>query len=469
MKVLLANPKSSNAFETFGFVFPPLGLLYVAATTEQAGHHVVLEDFSVSGSRPSRFDFRGFDIVGITTDTRRFSNALAIAKRAKAQGRTVVMGGPHPGYAAEEILKGGYADFVVRGEGEYTFPSLLKALEEGSDAAAVPGLSYYHNGGLVQTPDRALIEDLDELPFPARHLADMDRYKEAGLRYGGQRPVAVISSSRGCPHTCSFCITPNMYGRRWRARSADSVVAEIEEVYHRYGYRAVAFCDDNFTVSPRRVLEICSMLLERKLDLWWWCLSSVNTLLSNEEMIEQMARAGARTVYIGVESANPSTLKEFKKNIAQDGPFKAVDLLRRHGVEAFASFILGGIDEDVRSVRQTIRLARELDTAVAQFTILTPYPGTALFKELSSSLRHRKWRLYDGVHLVFRHRKVPYVVMELLLIWAYVSFYSRGWTAVRKFFRALTKNSPLFKKFIYAKDGKRAIRSSETEAQRKDL
>ena len=237
-----------------------------------------------------------------------------------------------------------------------------------------------------------------------------------------------------------------MYGKRWRARSAQLVVAEMEEVYNKYGYRAFAFCDGNFAVSPQRVKDICSLILEKGLDIWWWCLSSPALLLKNEEMVGLMAKAGAKTVYIGVESANPATLKEFNKGITQDIPFRAVDLLRRNGIEAFGSYILGGPNDNLSTTLKTIRHARILDTAVAQFTILTPYPGTALFKEMEPALRHKKWHLYDGMHLVFRHKKIPFVLMELLLIFAYTSFYARGLRSIRNFFKAFTKNALLLKK-----------------------
>jgi anaerobic magnesium-protoporphyrin IX monomethyl ester cyclase len=446
MNILLINPKSTNAFEAFGFVFPPLGLLYIAATAERAGHRIAIEDFCVSGNKPSEFDYSGYDVVGITTDTRRFNAALNIARRAKSQGCTVVMGGPHPGFAEDEILGGGAVDYIIRGEGEYIFPALLDAVERGSDVSSVPGISYLADGRIARTPTPDLIDDLDALPMPARHLVDMDLYKRKGLKYGGKRPVAVISSSRGCPYNCSFCITPQMYGRRWRSRSAQSVVAEMEEVYLKYGYRAFAFCDDNFTVSPQRVKEICELILEKGLDFWWWCLSTPALLLKNEDMVSLMSKAGVKTVYIGVESANPATLKEFNKGITQDIVFRAVDLLRRNGIEAFGSFILGGTQDTLSTTLATIRHAKMLDTAVAQFTILTPYPGTALFKEMEPALRHKRWHLYDGVHLVFRHKNISFVLMELLLIFAYASFYARGLKSIRNFFKAFKNNTPFFKK-----------------------
>ena len=452
MNILLVNPKNLSAFQTFGLVFPPLGLLYVAAATEKQGYHVTFKDFFISHSKSSGFHYRDFDVVGITSDTRRFPGALEAAKKAKDNGCTVVMGGPHPSFVDEDVLKEKYADFIIHGEGEITFPELLNTIKAGEDLSKVKGISYIDDGKIIRTEPRELIEDLDSLPFPSRHLINTDSYKRFGLKYGGERSVAVMSTSRGCPHGCKFCVTPQMYGKRWRARSAESVVSEIESIYYKYGYNAIAFNDDNFTVSPKRVKEICTLILEKNLDIWWWSLSTAEMLLRNEDMVKLMAKAGAKTVYIGIESSNPETIKEFDKNIRADTPERVVALLKRNGLQIFASYILGGLSDDISSILGTIKTARSLDTEVAQFTILTPYPGTPLFSKLKGRLRHKKWRMYDGMHLVFRHSKVSYVTMQLLLLWAYISYYARGWKAIKGFIKAFMRNTPILR-ILYDKAG----------------
>jgi anaerobic magnesium-protoporphyrin IX monomethyl ester cyclase len=210
---------------------------------------------------------------------------------------------------------------------------------------------------------------------------------------------------------------------------------------------AIAFSDDNFTVSPKRVREICRLIIEKKLDIWWWSLSTTSMLLRNEDMVGLMAKAGAKTIYIGVESPDPEALRELNKNAEADAAVKAVALLKRSNIEIFASYILGGIKDDAGAILRTIRFARSLDTSVAQFSILTPYPGTVLFERLEDRLRHKKWHLYDGIHLVFKHTLVPFVAMELLLIWAYVSYYARGWKAIKGFLRVLARNTLALKLF----------------------
>jgi anaerobic magnesium-protoporphyrin IX monomethyl ester cyclase len=187
------------------------------------------------------------------------------------------------------------------------------------------------------------------------------------------------------------------------------------------------------------------MIRDRDLDLWWWCLSTQNTLINNEQMIQTMAQAGAKTIYVGIESAASKTLKEFNKDMEKDRSYDTIRLLKKNGIQVFASYIIGGLSDDVRSIINTIKLARSLDTEVAQFTILTPYPGTAIYTQLKHRLRHKKWHLYDGVHLVFKHDTIPYLLMELLLLCAYGSFYARGLKAVKGFVKAFINNSPFFK------------------------
>jgi radical SAM superfamily enzyme YgiQ (UPF0313 family) len=160
-----------------------------------------------------------------------------------------------------------------------------------------------------------------------------------------------------------------------------------------------------------------------------------------------MAKAGAKTVYIGVESPDPEALTALNKNVEADAASQAVALLKRNNLETLASYIIGGINDDIGAILRTIKFARSLDTAAVQFTILTPYPGTVLFNKLKDRMRHKKWHLYDGMHLVFRHRHVSYAAMELLLIWGYLSFYARGWRAIKGFAKAFVNNARVMKGF----------------------
>jgi anaerobic magnesium-protoporphyrin IX monomethyl ester cyclase len=430
MKILLANPANAGILRAVGVHFPPMGLLYVGAYLEREGYPVEIRDFDNAGARP---DYSQYDLVGISTDTTRHLKAMAIAREAKEAGCTVIMGGPHPCYIDEEILANPWVDAIVHGEGEATLLELILALEGGDrECERIAGLSFRRDGKVVRTPTRPFIKDMDSLPLPARHLLNMDLYRRTLF---GERPITPVLTSRGCPTNCHFCSSSSFFGSRWRARSPEAVAEELEELRNRYGFGAVAFVDDNFTLSPQRVVAISEEIIRRQLDLWWWNFSRAETLVRNEEMLKVMRRAGAKTVYIGVESASPRTLDDLGKKMDLDTVVKAIELLKKHGFEIFASYILGSPRDDARAIRETIRFAKRLDTNVAQFSILTPYPGTALYEELKERIWHRHWPFYDSQHLVFRHHHLSFIRMEWLLLKANVLYYTRSKKAIQDVWR----------------------------------
>jgi len=402
----------------------------VAAALERAGHEVRVVDRTVS---PEPLDMAGFDVVGIHADTTRFGRALALARQARAAGATVVMGGPHPCYGLDEVLASQAVDYVVKGEGEAAMPALLDGLKDGGERP-VPGVTRLadgavHGGG---EPDR--IRDVDSLPLPARHLLDMERYRTARM---ADRCVWPVHTSRGCPAACRFCSSTNFDGPRWRARSAASVLEEIQHLYDRYGARAVAFMDDNFALNPARMGRIAEGILARGLDLTWWFFSRVDGVLRNPDVFRLAARAGARSVFVGVESARERVLRSYGKGISVDAAREAVPRLQAMGYEVLASYILGAPEETASDLRATIRHAAALDSDTAQFTILTPYPGTPLYDELRDRITDRDWSHYDSIHSVFRHDHLTRMELQLFLVRAYMAFYARSRKSVYGFYRFL--------------------------------
>jgi len=433
LKILLVNPAPIGTLKAVGVLFPPLGLLYIAAYMEREGHQVVVKDLAIR-KKIEEIDFKEYDIVGISTDTTRHTRALALATQARASGCTVVMGGPHPCFVDAEILSTRKVDFIVRGEGEVTFSELAATLEKKErHYHSIKGISFLSSGDLVRTAPRPPIESLDSLPLPARHLILMDDYRRT--RFGG-RDITPMITSRGCPGQCAFCSSSNFFGTRWRTRSVEPVLNELEEVYHRYRFNAVAFVDDTFNISPKRVIEISRGIVERKMDLWWWNLSRIDLLLRNEEMVKEMVKAGAKAIFIGVESSNQKTLDSLRKGTDIESTREGVGMLKRHGLQIHASYILGGLQDTAKAVHETIRFAKELDTNVAQFSILTPYPGTAIYEQV----KHRiyKWRapwtFFDMQHLVFKHDHFSFVRLEWLLLKAHLLYYTRSKKAILDIF-----------------------------------
>ncbi len=439
MKILLVNPAPTGTLKATGVLFPPLGLLYIAAHAEKEGHQVAVRDLAVRRKKED-IDFKKYDVVGISTDTTRHRQALQLAGRAKASGCTVVMGGPHPGYVDEEILSTRRVDFIVRGEGEVTFSALVAALEKkNGQFDSIQGISFRSNGGLVRTAPRPFIENIDSLPLPARHLINMDDYRRT--KFGG-RDITPLITSRGCPYQCAFCASSHFFGKKVRTRSVASVLNELEEIYHRYHFNAVAFVDDTFNLFPKRVIEICHGIIEKKLDLWWWCLSRIDLLLRNEEMVKEMVRAGAKSVFIGVESSSPRTLKELRKGIEVEETVQTVEMLKRNGLEIHASYILGGLHDTVEMIHKTIRFAKRLDTNVAQFSILTPYPGTAVYEEVKGRIFKWRspWSFFDMQHLVFKHDHLSFIRMEWLLLKAHLLYYTRSKKAIQDIWHHIKKH-----------------------------
>lgn len=421
MNVLLVNPPSSGVFTTFGMSLPPMGLLYVAASLERAGHRVVVKDLQLDPDGLTAADFRGADAIGISADTTRMKRAMGIARRAAAHGRPVIMGGPHPQFMPEDVLGSGSVDYIVKGEGELVFADLLGAISRKDDPATIPGL-IYRDGRQIRETAGAPPPDIEKLPLPARHLVDMHRYSAT---LDGRHLTPVVTS-RGCPSACRFCSSSSFFGSAWRSRQASSVLAEIEEVYERYGFRAVAFTDDNFTLAPQRVMEIADGIRERGYDLKWWNFSRVDTIVRNPGMVRAMAASGSTMVYLGIESNNDETLRSLGKGAKKEEAAQAVKLLQGSGIEVYGSYIIGNLNEDSSAVNDTIDMAIRLDTDVAQFSILTPYPGTALYEEIKGRIFTRKWKFYDGLHLVFRHPRINRHHLQFLLINAFVRFYRRS-------------------------------------------
>lgn len=217
------------------------------------------------------------------------------------------------------------------------------------------------------------------------------------------------------------------------------MAAELAELHNRWGFRAVAFVDDNFAARPDRVIAVSEAILRNDWDLWWWCFARADHLVRHPDMVEAMARSGCKTVYVGVESANEQSLRDYGKRSSLETVEQAFALLKRHGIQIFASYILGGLAEDHASTEATIELARRLDSNIAQFSILTPYPGTRLFEQLEGRLRHRDWRRYDMLHLVFRHPRLSAFRMYGYLLKANIRFYTRSREARRGFWAVMRR------------------------------
>ena len=367
----------------------PLHLCYLAAFARQKNPDVEFRILDAEVRRltheETALESAQFkpDLIGITSHTCLFDSVIKLSSLLKRRlpDALIVIGGPHPSALPERSLNESKSDFVVMGEGELTFEELVAQMKNGeSDWSRIDGLAYRDESGDVRVnKPRELVKDLDMLPFPARDLLDNSLYSPPATMRVSLGANTLIAASRGCPHNCGFCAAHTVWTRKVRARKPASVVAEIEECMKRFGIRSFNFIDEFFTVNKKRVLEICALIRERKLELPWFCAARAQNL--DRETLEAMRDAGCREISFGIESGNPEMLKRIDKAIDLKEAVRVVRLAKKVGIPIHTSYLLGYIGETEESIRDTIRLAKKLNTQVAAFFIASPLPGTRLYQE----------------------------------------------------------------------------------------
>jgi radical SAM superfamily enzyme YgiQ (UPF0313 family) len=372
-RVLLINPRYPLS-ETPS---PPLGLAYLAGALEAAGVTVRILDLVVMPKNETTLadTLEAFqpEVVGITAVTMSAETAFDLVREVKAITPDVltVMGGPHVTFCTEETLSTvPELDVIVRGEGEQTLVDLVAEAGRRGRWKAIAGLAFRNGAGLQETPWREPLSDLSRLPQPARHGLPLGRYRTLGM------PVSV-TTSRGCPFQCVFCVGRRMVGARVRYRPALQVVDEMEQLA-ALGFRQINLADDLFTANPDHCYAICEEIARRGLKIRWSSFARVDTV--SEALLVQMRAAGCHAVSFGMESGNAAILKRVRKKISLAQAREAVAICRRAGMEAYASFILGLPGETPETLQETMTFARRLGEQglTYGFHLLTPFPGTAV-------------------------------------------------------------------------------------------
>lgn len=362
--------------------YPPLGLLYVAAAAEQTGRHeVCVIDCVAEGLNDEQLAARIAackpEVVGIQAITFTVIDAYNTARLVKriSPSLPVLMGGPHVNLYPAETLSLPEVDYLLLGEGERTIGPFLDTLARGNEPSEVPGAVFRDgNGAIRYGPPNPLIEDLDSLPLPARHLLDQRRYRSV---LGRGRYLTTIMSSRGCPARCIFCDRPHL-GKKFRARSARSVVEEMRQSHERFQTDEFFFYDDTFTIDRKRVFEICRAIQEAGLRVFW----DIRARISNvdHEMLEALYAAGCRRIHFGIESGNEKILRIIRKGVNLERAREIFEYCRRIGIETLAYFMLGFPEEGPREIEDTINYALSLDCDYVHVAVTTPFPGTELYR-----------------------------------------------------------------------------------------
>jgi anaerobic magnesium-protoporphyrin IX monomethyl ester cyclase len=325
--------------------------------------------------------------------------ALHMAKVLRRNCGFLVAGGPLPTLNPEEFLED--FDVVVVGEAEQTLLDLINAVEKRDALSKVKGIFYREEAQVIRNAQRGFVEDLDTLPFPARDLFDNESYKNHYRKKFGYTSTSIITS-RGCPFNCDFC-SRAVFGNRFRARSAENVVDEVETV-QALGYDRMWFADDCFTLDRKRLLGICDEVIRRRLKVQWECLSRVDTI--DTETAQRMKEAGCIRVFFGLESGNDAVLALMQKQATTNKARKAVSVTKSAGIQVGAFFIVGYPGETDDTVLDTLRFASSLPLDYLSFTLPYPIPGTALFERLKGKIRVDKWT--EPKHPSFTEHRLIY-------------------------------------------------------------
>lgn len=396
MRILLVRAKPDYRDV---IVEAPNGLAYVGAMAERMNHEVEILDLLLERKQEDAdrllkgvLGAKKYDLVGLTAMTPDYDAAARVAGLIKAghPHLPVVFGGQHATSKAEMVAAQEACDFVVRGEGEQTFAELLEALETGKDPGEVNGLAFKRNGAVIMTPPRAPISDLDALPFPAYQLLDLERYFEpvAARVTPRNKQCVQIFTSRGCPWRCIYC--HDLFGKRFRARSPENVLAEVKLLQDRFGIRDFLVEDDVFNFDMNRAKRIFELVkAEKNLDANFQFNSGLRIERFDEELVRKMAEGGTYFISIAVESASPRIQRYIRKNLKLERVAEVVSWMRKYRIRTLGFFMLGFPSESLEEINKTIRFACNLDLDEALFSVVTPYPGSELSRQV------REMSMYD--------------------------------------------------------------------------
>lgn len=440
MKILLINPPIFSRIDPSlpeillekEDPMPPLGLMYLASYIRKNTNYQIeildcqIEKYDHADLKNKIREIKP-DVIGITTMTFTLLDVIKALKTIKEIDNNVktVLGGPHVHIYPEETINLQNVDYLVLDEGEKPFKELLDNLNHPENLEKTRGLVFKKDGKIINTGPPEQIENLDLLPFPARDLVPYKKYESM---LATKSPVTTMFTSRGCPYKCLFCDRPHL-GKNFRARSAKSVVDEIEECL-KMGIKEIFIYDDTFGADRKRVLDICSEIKRRNLDIVWDIRTRVNTV--DEEVLEALKSAGCQRIHYGVEAGTTKILTVLKKGITLEMAEKAFKLTKKIGIQTLAYFMIGSPTETREDILQTIKFMKKLNPDYAHITITTPYPATDLYRMglEQKVLPYDYWREFaknpnPDFRPMFWEKELSKEELFSLMTRAYRSFYIR--------------------------------------------
>jgi anaerobic magnesium-protoporphyrin IX monomethyl ester cyclase len=405
VKVALISPPPPSPLAFVDYQNPTVGLAILAAVLEKNGFEVTVLDCPAlhMAYHHIKQEIASFkpDIVGITSVTPTFTSALKVAHIAKeAYSQTlVVLGGPHVTIADDQfILQNQDVDVIVKGEGEQTMVDLVHFVLGTIRLEEVAGITYQKNGQLVRTPNRQCIENLDELPPPAYHYFPLNKYRIFG------KLGLPMETGRGCISECSFCLIPQIGGDSYRTKTPTNIVDEMEWLKDHYHPDFLTFNDEVFTLDKKRVLAVCSEILQRKISIPWDCQTRVD--LVSKELLYKMRKANCQLVNFGVESGSQKILDAMKKGTTIEQNEEAIRWAKKAGLSVTVSLIIGYPGETLETLKQTIDFMKKTEPDDIYLFLATPYPNTEL-RETVVDLgwkMSQEWNDYEMQTVTFENK-----------------------------------------------------------------
>jgi len=384
-----------------------VGMVYIASVLKEKGHDCLVyngdftmdtlkggeglfvdcENYLDNMAYDESFVWRDFekllekyapDYVGISMHTPKYGSAVKIAKIVKKYDPyiPVLVGGLHPTIEPIETLKEPFFDVAVIGEGEETIVELINVMDTGGELSSVKGICYKENKVVVQNPPRPLIEDIDAIPFPDFTLCH--RFEEYPSEYFNR-----ILTTRGCPFSCVYCMSPKLWRKKVRFRSPEKVFEEMKYRYQRFGIRFFKFNDDTFTLDCRRLEKLCALIVKGKMKIKWGCDTRADKL--NEDVLTMMKNAGCSHLNIGVESGSEKILGYIKKGESLEAIKKAFVLAKKMKINVLAYFMMGFPPETKEDILMSVEVMKEIRPDGVCWSLFTPYPGSEIYEQLKKN------------------------------------------------------------------------------------
>jgi radical SAM superfamily enzyme YgiQ (UPF0313 family) len=400
-----------------GQPYSPIGTLYAAAVARRHDHEVQFFDAMFSRSaneiipeiekhQPDFFVIYddGFNYLTKMCLTNMREAAFRMAKLAKQRGCTVIISSSDSTDRYEQYLSEG-ADFILLGEAEMTLVELITAINNKQDFLQLPGIAYKERNAVIKTTRRNVLKELDNIPFPAWDLIDVEPYRKMWMKSKGYFSMN-LTTTRGCPFKCNWCAKP-IYGNRYNSRSPENVVQELKMLKEKFQFDHIWFCDDIFGLKPGWVHTFADVVEREKLDFKFKIQARAD-LLMQEAYIRDLARAGCENVWMGAESGSQRILDAMDKGITIEQIKKSTSLLKEHGVKPSFFIQFGYLGETMDDIKKTIRMINELLPCELGISVSYPLPGTVFYEKVKAQMKEKtNWTDSDELALMFRNTYPP--------------------------------------------------------------